>query len=197
MQKYREHEPCYKEWSFLWIGDPVLEEEEEDVFEADSHGWSQEVWVLLPHLSGFSCSLRYDQERGAATSLTEIFFFSFGQWGMVILLFEIFWFTKRGVELCSARLESCCSKQRCSTWQGSQASACESLTVSGTLCQTQLLPSHSWFLAWDQFLPRGNDLADLATSSVSLQLCSGAGAPGSMSSSLLAEVWKQETRFLR
>lgn len=82
-----------KEWSFLWIGDPVLEEEEH-VFEADSHGWSQKVWVLLPHLSGFSCSLRYDQEHGAATSLTEIFF-SVGQWGMVILLFEIFTFIGR------------------------------------------------------------------------------------------------------
>lgn len=77
-----------KDWSFLWIGDPVLEEEK-DVFEADSHSWSQEVWVLLLHLSGFSSSLRCDQEHGAATALTEIFFFLPGKWGIVILLWVL------------------------------------------------------------------------------------------------------------
>lgn len=81
-----------KEWSFLWVGDPVLEEG--DVFEADSHGWSQEVWVLLPHLSGFSCSIRCDQGHGAAAALTEIFF-SVGEWGILILLSEFFTFLGR------------------------------------------------------------------------------------------------------
>lgn len=83
-----------KEWSFLGISDPVLEEEEGDVLEADSHGWSQEVCFLLPHLSGFSCSIRCDQGHGAAATLTEIFF-SIGKWEIVILLFEFFTFLGR------------------------------------------------------------------------------------------------------
>lgn len=64
-----------KEWSFLWMGYAVSGGEEEDMFGADSHSWIQEVWALFPHLSGFSCHLKHDQENDAATTLTEIFFF--------------------------------------------------------------------------------------------------------------------------
>lgn len=65
-----------KEWSFLWISYAVLEEEEEDAFGTDSHGWSQEVWALFQHPSGFSCHWRHDQEHDAEIFffLTEIFF---------------------------------------------------------------------------------------------------------------------------
>lgn len=73
MPRDGEHEPA-KEWSFLWIGYAVLEEEE-GVFGADSRGWSQGVWDLFPHLSGFSFHQKHDQEHDAATTVTEIFFF--------------------------------------------------------------------------------------------------------------------------
>lgn len=153
-----------KEWSFLWIGDPVEEEEEEgDVSEADSHGWSQEVWVLLPHLSGFSCSIRCDQGHGAAATLTGIFF-SIGKWGIVILLLEFFPFLGRCWSL-QCRPGELLLRAEMLHLAG-QSGQCLCKPVSGTLCQTQLLPFHSSFLAWDQFLPLGNDLADLATVSV-------------------------------
>lgn len=187
-----------KEWSFLWISYALLKEEEEDVFGADSHGWSQEVWALSPHLS---CHRRHDQEHDAATTLTEIFFFWVGKWGIVILLFEFPMFIGRGWRLQRTLGEwllpaeelhpagesgQCLWKSRC-VWQAASNRAPS--------------PSCSWSLAWEQpsclraviwwIWPPSRWQAV-----VSLQLCSGAGAPCSMFSSPLAEVWKQETRFL-
>lgn len=169
-----------KEWSFLWICGPVLEEE--DVFEADSHGWSQEVWVH-PHLSGFSCSLRCDQEHGAATTSTEIFFFSAGKWRIVILLLEFFTFLGR------------CWSLQCTP--GELLLPAEMLPLAGQPGQWLWCVQHNSSLPllisglgpipapWQSFGRFGHCLSGKLWS------------PGSVSSSLSAEVWKQETRFLR
>lgn len=79
-------------------------------------------------------------------------------------------------------------------------------SVKVSLCLAHCV-KHNFFLSMPDFWP-GTNSCPLAMvwqiwslsqwqAVVSLQLCSGAGAPGSMSPSLLAEVWQQETRFLR
>lgn len=146
-----------KKWSFLWIGDPVLEEE--DVFEADSHVWSQEV------LSFSSTSLRllmFPQVWSRAWCSYNLNWDFLLSWkvedsnsALWVLYFS--WEVLKSSE----------------TWRVAAPSrdappgrAVRPVSVKVSLCQTQLLPFHSWFLAWDWFLPLGNDLAYLATISV-------------------------------